>query len=356
MGDARLLGMMPQNLTKEQFKKILSRYSSGLSSLQETRFVEQWYESLGKDSSIHLNEKDQKEVEDKLWTAISKSIKQEGDSATSRNSISPYWKITSIAAVLVLAVISFLYFNYKVRLESVYVQNKDTGIEIHSNESDTVKQVTLRDGSLVALQPNSKLSVKKFGDSDKREVYLDGEAFFEVAHNENNPFLVYTGNITTRVLGTSFNINANRSAKAIEVSVKTGRVSVTKTSKKSSSPLHTLTEEIILTPNQKAIYSRTGEEVLTALIDNPKRISTSKYEPIMEFDEEPVASILTVIQEAYGVDIVFDKEVISACTLTTSLSDEDLYDRLDIICKAIRGSYELNGTQVIIHSKGCEVN
>lgn len=355
MRDARLLGMMPQNLTKEQFKKILSRYSSGLSSSQETRFVEQWYESLGKDSSVHLNEKDQKEVEEKLWTAISTSIKQEDYSATRRNSISPYWKITSMAAVLVLAVISFIYFNYTVRVESVYVQN-NTGIETYSNESDTVKQVTLRDGSLVALQPNSKLSVKKFGGSDKREVYLDGEAFFEVAHNENNPFLVYTGNITTRVLGTSFNINANRSAKAIEVSVKTGRVSVTKTKKKSSSPLHTLTEEIILTPNQKAIYSRTGDEVLTALIDNPKRISTPKFQPIMEFDEEPVALILTVIQEAYGVDIVFDKEVVSECTLTTSLSDEDLYDRLDIICKAIRGSYELNGTQVIIHSKGCEVN
>jgi transmembrane sensor len=348
--------MMPQNLTKDQFKKILNRYSSGLSSAQETRFVEQWFESLGKDSSIHLNERDQKEVEDKLWMAISTKVKGENQSGTNRNSISSYWKVTSIAAVLALAIVSFLYFNYTLRLDSGHAQAKDAHIETYFNESDTVKEVTLQDGSLVALQPNAKLSVKKFGDSNKREVYLDGEAFFEVTHDENNPFFVYTGDITTRVLGTSFNINANRSGKAIEVSVKTGRVSVTKTSKKSSSPLHTLTEEIILTPNQKAIYSRTGDEVLTALIDSPKRIVKAGDKLIMEFEEEPVSSILNVIQGAYGVDILFDEEVVSTCTLTTSLSDEDLYDRLNIICKAIRGSYELNGTQIIIHSKGCQAN
>lgn len=351
----RLYEMMPQNLSQDQFKKILVRYSKGLSNAQETRFVDQWFESLGKESSVQLKQLDQKEVEDKLWNTISTQIKEKGNIRSARRSISTYRKVTSIAASVLITFVAYFSLNYLLREQTSQRKHEVGGIEIIYNPSasDSVKKIKLEDGSIVALQPGGKLTVKRFRGSHKREVYLEGQAFFEVTPDKNNPFFVYTGNITTRVLGTSFNINASTTAKAIEVSVKTGRVSVTKTSKKSTSPPHTLTEEVILTPNQKAIYSKSGTEVVTALVDNPRRIPIKENHFVMEFEEEPVSSILNAISKAYGVDIVFDEGEIRTCTLTTSLSDEGLYDQLNIICKAIRGSYELNGTQVILHSKGC---
>ena len=97
----------------------------------------------------------------------------------------------------------------------------------------------------------------------KREVHLEGEAFFEVAHDTLRPFFVYTGNITTKVLGTSFTVSARENVVFVEV--KTGRVSVTQTTQKSASPRHTLTEEIILTPNQKAVYN--GQQILMAIVE-----------------------------------------------------------------------------------------
>jgi len=351
--------MTPRNLTKEQFKEILGRYSKGQSLPHEERFIEQWYEALGNESRAHLNVEQQKEIEDKLWNAISLKIqgqqKQSDPKQVDRFNFN-YWRTAGIAAAVLLAFSALLYFGLAKNtiIDSGLAILPDQADEEMVSEANQSRLVVLKDGTRVTLKPHSKLRVKNFSKVEKREVFLEGEAFFEVAHDKAHPFFVYTGEITTKVLGTSFTINARDLKKSIEVSVKTGRVSVTKTQQKSSSPLHILTEEIILTPNQKAIYD--GSDVMAALVEKPRRITGEGNQLLMQFDEEPVPSILTAIEEAYGVDIVFDEELLSQCLLTTTLSDEDLYDRLNIICKAIHGSYELNGTLIIIKSKGCIVH
>ncbi len=351
--------MTPRNLTKEQFKEILSRYSKGQSPPHEERFIEQWYTALGNESKADLDVTHQQEIEDKLWNAISLKIhdsKTQPDRTQSDKiqvNVPGYWRVAGIAAAVIISFSVFIYLGVKKENPAptlaTTTHQEDTEIIANGNKP---RSVALEDGTKITLQPHSKIKVKNFFGAEKREVYLEGEAFFEVAHDKEHPFFVYTGEITTKVLGTSFTINAKDLKKSIEVSVKTGRVSVTKTQKKSSSPLHILTEEIILTPNQKAIYD--GSDVMAALVEKPQRIiKEGNNQLLMRFDEEHVVTILTTIEEAYGVDIVFDEEQLSKCLLTTTLSDEDLYDRLNIICKAIHGSYELNGTQIIIESKGC---
>ena len=352
--------MTPPNLSKEQFKDILSRYSKGQSPPHEEKFVEQWYASLGNDElRPAIDASRQKEIEDQLWSAITLRIDKARDQSSKEPDTTPYtnsyWRVAGIAAAVL---ISFSVAFFLVRKKEVAPA---ATLEASTHQPDTEimadgsrpRSVALEDGTRITLQPHSKIRVKDFLGAVNREVYLEGEAFFEVAHDKEHPFLVYTGEITTKVLGTSFTISAKDLKNSIEVSVKTGRVSVTKTQKKSSSPLHILTEEIILTPNQKAIYD--GNEVMAALVEKPKRIiNEGKEQMLMRFDEEHVTTILNAIEEAYGVEMVFNEEQLSKCLLTTTLSNEDLYDRLSIICKAIHGSYKLNGTQIIIESKGCE--
>src|SRR4029077_14541011 len=120
-----------------------------------------------------------------------------------------------------------------------------------TNSGDHQEIVNLSDGSRVTMQPHSVLHYARKFSTDKREVYLQGEAFFRVAKNPSKPFLVYYNNLVTKVLGTSFNVNTNALTGNIEVSVKTGRVQVYENKQLINDSKN---KAVILTPNQKVIY------------------------------------------------------------------------------------------------------
>jgi transmembrane sensor len=119
------------------------------------------------------------------------------------------------------------------------------------NKDGLVREVFLPDGSLICLFPGSRVAFSACFKSKKREVYLDGEAFFEVSHDAHRPFLVYTNALTTRVLGTSFFIKAYKKQKEIVVSVQTGQVSVYENIDHDSGSKPR--QEVILSPNQKVV-------------------------------------------------------------------------------------------------------
>ncbi len=345
--------MNGQNPSKEQFRQMLMRYLENQASDVEKEFIEQWYEAYGQDFKLNLNPIQRQQIEDRLWKSI-ESKRSAVNIPTKKNDTSYRsrigWLSGLAASLLIILTFSLYYSSNEV---SIIKTETPVALNVESssltNTGSVAKVVSLADGTVIRLEPNSSLRVSNIMDNLKREVYLEGEAFFEVAHDSLRPFYVYTGTITTKVLGTSFTIGARE--ELIFVAVKTGKVSVTQTTQKSTSPRHTLTEEIILTPNQKAVYN--GKQITMAIVDKPQRILEEIAEPLMEFDEQPVVTILAALEDAYGIDIVYDTELIKSCILTTTLSDEDLYDRLNIICKAIKGTYEVEGSQIKIVSNGC---
>jgi transmembrane sensor len=94
------------------------------------------------------------------------------------------------------------------------------------NQSNNSELAVLPDNSKVWLSPGSKLSYTLFTDQRERSIKLDGEAFFSVTHNAAQPFVVYTGKLATRVLGTTFNIEAYPQEAAVRVSLVSGLVTV----------------------------------------------------------------------------------------------------------------------------------
>jgi transmembrane sensor len=201
------------------------------------------------------------------------------------------------------------------------------------------------------LQPGGKISYLASFDKTEREIYLEGEAFFDVKRDETRPFLVYTQEITTKVLGTSFTVKADPGDKNITVAVKTGKVSVYAHHGKSESP--STSRETILTPNQKIIYNRQQDKVSRMLVENPQAILPVEEIKKWHFEEASVAEIFAALEKVYGVAIVFDAETLSSCTLTTSISGGTIYNRLDIICKAIGTTYTVEETKIVIHGSGC---
>jgi transmembrane sensor len=301
--------------------------------------------------------------EDQVFAQIQEQIEDEKGRRISRL---PSWLGWAAAASVVLGVMlwQFLPSNSHEINQVVYENNRAkalTPLTEKINSSDKTILVTLDDGSSIFLNPNSKISyAKNFNQGNIREVYLSGEAFFEVAKNPNKPFLVYANELVTKVLGTSFNIRAFGNEKDVIVKVRTGRVAVavariTDVKQKISSRE---LDGIMLLPNQQAILSRQEVRLVKSLVENPTVISKSQPQNLMQqqfiFNAESATQVFKSIEKAYGIDIVFDETLLSECQFTGNLTDESLYEKLDIICKTIEAQYQIMDAQVIITSKGCQ--
>ena len=264
------------------------------------------------------------------------------------------------AAFVVILSAGLLYYYYvssKAGFSSIVQTDSAVAQQVvKENHSSSPLQVILPDGSEVTLQKNSQLRYPSTFSATRREVHLTGEAFFSVIRNPNKPFLVYAKELTTRVLGTSFRVSAYESEKQITVEVKSGKVSVyasedTTTRQASSIPAF---QEVILTPNQKVVYSREEVRIEKKLVDTPVLTIPAQEAAQLVFEDAPSSKVFEALEKAYSIEIVYDKELMRHCPLTATLSDEPLFDKLAVLCKAIEAHYELADGKIVIHSKGCD--
>ena len=218
--------------------------------------------------------------------------------------------------------------------------------------------IILSDGSRVVLQKNSKISYPLVFNADKRELHLVGEAFFDIKRDITKPFLVYSQDLVTKVLGTSFTISAYKTDSEIKVSVKTGKVSIISKNNfdKEREKPDFQTDGLILTPNQQAVYFPEKETFLRTLVSDPIPLITKKVSPKLIFNDTPLFEVFDELEAFYGIKIIYDDQTINFCTLKADLSDDSsFYDKINIICKSMNGSYEVIDGQLVITTKGCDL-
>jgi ferric-dicitrate binding protein FerR (iron transport regulator) len=221
-----------------------------------------------------------------------------------------------------------------------------------ANTTHRQQTVFLPDSSKVTLQPESDLKFSTAFNTANREVFLEGEASFEVTHNPKVPFVVFANEVTTKVLGTTFIIRAIKNEPRITVVVKTGKVSVYADPKKAATS--TAANEIILTPNQQVVYDKKQNELSKTIVEKPRVIVPQEEVRRMRFEDAPLGEIFKALEKAYGVDIEFDEEQFSSCAMTTVISDDDFFDRLDIICDAMGIGYTKEKDRIVISGAGCK--
>lgn len=224
----------------------------------------------------------------------------------------------------------------------------------YNNNSDGEQRIVLSDGSEVLLEKNSRLTCAANFSSGKREVYLEGNAFFNITRNPAQPFIVYTQTIVTKVLGTSFYVKAMSSDAIASVVVKTGKVSVFQRENFTNIDAGSSTlKGMVVTPNQQVVYDISNEQMSKSLVEKPVMAKEATYS--FDFDDTPAAEVFKKLQEAYKIPIVMDEEVMTSCTISASLGNEPFYEKLRIICKIINADYEVVDGSVIISSKGCTI-
>lgn len=234
------------------------------------------------------------------------------------------------------------------------IANTDPHFTELVNNSDLPKTIILSDGTSIVLQPRGILKYPENFDADSREVSLTGQAFFEVTRDPNRPFLVFSGEVVTRVLGTSFTVRNVEGEDNVLIQVKTGKVSVFLASEKalSTQPSAKAVDGVVLMPNQQVVYEKIPMKMTKSLVENPAvLIPLAKQR--FEFEDAPIKDVFKAIEEAYGVEIVFDEEALSSCYLNASLDNVPLYEKLKLICRGINTTYEVMDSHIIIYGKGC---
>ncbi|MCE7042600.1 FecR family protein [Dyadobacter sp. CY312] len=260
------------------------------------------------------------------------------------------WKIA--ASILFLLSLGYVFLKQNIFSDSGISLNLTDDLQ-EINEGSQPRSFRLSDSTLVTLFPKSKLRIDTDFGKKKREVYLSGEAFFTVARNTEKPFFVYTGDVVTKVLGTSFKIKAFSTDENVSVAVSTGKVTVFK--QKNGAPTsHALSDEIILAPNQQAVYEKSGERLVKTLVENPVILHGETGADVLEFVDTPVPKVLYELEKAYGIKIVFDELLLHDCNFTARLTTEPLFEKLNLICETIQARYEIVDGQVVIYAKKCQ--
>ena len=342
-------------MEKEHLSGLLKKYVNGECTPEELKLIDQWFSSHednpDDDRLVDLYEREN--LETRMFERIKANVELKADAPEPSSLATTWYRAAAAIVILMVAGLGIYLYNEK----GLFTENSVAGpipkILNVTNNTDAVMRKVLSDGTVIVLQPKGSLQFLEAFPVDKREIVLRGEAFFEVTKDKNRPFIINTGDVTVKVLGTSFNVRAYEGAKEISVAVKTGKVSVyakgddVYTKQKDSS------KEIILTPNQEVVYNTINENFSKKIVDDPQIILEKPTLFAMEYDETPVAKIFQVIEENYGIDIVYDDKVLSACSLTTSMSEEGLYERIEIICQAIGARYEMKDAKILISSDGC---
>lgn len=265
--------------------------------------------------------------------------------------------LTAAAAVIAVGIGWYSYITFspaKSQERAFASESTDAGgWQQTENKSSRVMLVNFPDGSSVLLSRGSKIRFEKKMDHVQREVYLEGEGFFEVAKNAARPFFVYTNGLTTKVLGTSFRVRAYENEPDVTVAVRTGKVTVVPGSiAGSSNTSKALTllpdqEVSLLKEKEKFVYKTNGQE------SNHLSGKAVAPNPMFEFRFTPVARVFAELEKVYGVPIVYDQEKMRNCTLTATLTDEPFLDKVKLICLGTESTFKMSGNSIIIQSTGC---
>ncbi|MCG2615244.1 FecR family protein [Terrimonas sp. NA20] len=243
--------------------------------------------------------------------------------------------VAAAASVLLVFALFFLFRQEKQEKQLANANKIETGTHPH-------QVISLPDGTKVTLNGNSRLEYPPVFNGEFREVNLVGEAFFEVTHDPEKPFLVHTGSIVTRVLGTSFNIKAVPGEKDVAVTVVSGKVQVMENKKVLG----------LLTKNDQIMVNTESHKVSQSKVE-VKDIMQWKAEDLV-FEDITWERAAIMIANRYGVSIRFENEAMRNCRFSgTFLSDNGLEQVLDVVCTLTSATWQKDAGGVAIKGAGC---
>lgn len=255
------------------------------------------------------------------------------------------WQVAaSVMMLFCLSLLGYRYRNYV--LNFLYPERTLTS----QTAVGEIRKLTLDDGTEIWLNAASRLTYPARFSKNRREISLEGEAYFDVAHEENRPFIVHTDRVTTRVLGTRFNISAYREEDNITVSVVQGKVGVSAGGdaiRDQAEPGNTM----LVLPKQHVVYHKSSRLLSRGSDEDPGSPASWK-EGMLAYRDATLAEIVADLQRAHNVRIETGKKV-KGCKISADFNNDSLTKVLRILAELVNG--ELSGGQgkYLLTGDGC---
>lgn len=323
-------------MDKTYFLEMLRKYNQGTASKEEYQFILTYYNLFENDPEIAAlwSKQKREEVKEQIHSALLENIITRESKARHVRSFDVRMVLRVAATVLLLVSVSWvlLWLNRSSEVERTAVEHSRT------NSGNEHRVIRLSDGSTIIVYAGSKLDYpSSFNGLEAREVYLKGQAYFDIKHNPDKPFIVHTGDLYTTVLGTAFNIKAFPGDVDIIVTVSRGKVKVSD---------HNKTLGIIL-PDEQIIFNKTENSVVKEKVNSVSYLAW-KEEDLL-FDDVTVAEAVELLEERFDVTISFSHETTKTKRFTTTfLKGESLERVLKSIC-------EFNDATFVYHKENATV-
>src|SRR6185437_5197374 len=280
-------------MDKKYFLGLLNKYLAGEVTREEEQLLISYYGLFQHDPEVLdlLSEDKKEELKGQIQGAIWRRI---SDSEPGRGRVRHLnrWQVGVAATVAVVLCVSLLlYFSGR--------QDEKAPFAIHTPSLKENHLLCLPDGSTVVLSAGSKLDYpSSFDGLAKREVYLEGQAFFDVKHNVSRPFIVHTGKLETRVLGTSFNIKAMPGDVNIVVTVKSGKVGIRDQQKTMG----------VIVPDEQIIYNRRDARSVRKTVDADSFLDWKRQDLFV--NNLTVSEVVSLLEQQFSVKITVTDHVI----------------------------------------------
>lgn len=322
-------------MNKDYLKALLKKFRSGKISSEEKKLLISYYElfEAQPDMVVTLSDDEKAELKGELESTVWGNILADKRHSTPVRFINRGWVRAAAAVIVVVFSVSMFYFLNQ-------SENKNTA-PIASVRQPTAENrvIFLPDGSKVILKGDSKLNYPStFEGMNKREVFLSGEAYFDIAHNEKMPFIVKTGKIETVVLGTAFNVKAYAGQQTITVTVTRGKVKVVDGAKSETLG--------VITPNQQIVYNTANAVSSQETVDAMSVIDWEKQDLIC--DNVTLAEAVQLLEDRFHISAIIEDPAIRSQRFTTTFArDENLENVLKSICVFNGLTYEFTGSDTV---------
>jgi ferric-dicitrate binding protein FerR (iron transport regulator) len=313
-------------LTEKESRDILSSFhQAGL----EYGLKNELYRQLENSDDAAATENESQLRFDRLWKRIE-----------TNKSAGKTFKLSHVYWAAAILLIGFLLGNImKLDVENVGEPEYYTAVA----PMGSVSEIILPDQTVIFLNAGSEIKYASFSGSKTREVFLEGEAYFNVEKSEEIPFIVHTPFYDVQVMGTSFNVKAYAEDAEVVTTLEEGSIQIRETKNFKTE------ENIVLQPGEQLLYNK-QDNLLQIKKVNPVLFSSWKDNKLT-FINMALGELFTLLERKYGVTIEVRDKSILKYHYDGTLKNETIIEVLNILQKTLPIRYTMQNEEVIISKK-----
>lgn len=322
---------------------ITKKYLEGTCSEEDLNQISLWMkESEGNarqlflmEEAYHLGQRNPAHEQKLTELAEAKLNKRLNQERAAKQKVLRIRSLMKYAAIITVTLLSGAGLGYWIH------QSPPTVEMLVANAGNTIKIVHLADGTKIWLNHGATLTYPQHFSETQRNVYLEGEAYFEVAKNREKPFIVESESMRVRVLGTTFNFKSSKSCRVTEASLIEGEIEVKGNHEEGM---------IVLIPGQKAELNKSTGRLQVKQVN--ARMDGVWHDGLIPFEKANIFAIAKTLERFYDIKIILSPTINSSKTYSGVLKrKESIESVLQSLNNSIPIDYKIMGKNLFISSK-----